>query len=56
MQDGNERRLNNEDLGVGVEINSDLRLSNHSLMMKSGSLGGAIAPTAPSGTSAYVNY
>jgi len=38
--------LNNKDLGLGLEINDDLRLSNHGLMKKSGSLG-AVAPTAP---------
>ena len=39
-------RLNNEDLGLGLEINGDLRLSNRSLMKKSGSLG-VVAPAAP---------
>ena len=39
MQDGNKGGLNNEDLGLGLEINSDLRLSNRGLMKKSGSLG-----------------
>ena len=32
--------LNDEDLRLEVEINDDLRLSNHSLMKKLGSLGG----------------
>jgi len=42
-----QRGLNNEDLGLGLEINGDLRLSNRGLMKKSGSLGGAVAPAAP---------
>jgi len=39
--------LNNEDLGLGLEINGDLRLNNRGLMKKSGSLEGAVAPAAP---------
>ena len=39
--------LNNKDLGLGLEINDDLRLSNRGLMKKSDSLGGVVAPTAP---------
>jgi len=39
MQDGNKWRLNNEDLGLELEINDDLRLSNRGQMKKSGSLG-----------------
>jgi hypothetical protein len=38
--------LNNEDLGLELEINGDLRLSNRGLIKKSGSLG-AEAPAAP---------
>jgi len=40
MQDGDKGGLNNEDLGLELEINGDLRLSNRGLMKKSGSLGG----------------
>ena len=43
----NNEGLNNEDLGLGLEINGDLRLSNCGLMKKSGSLGEAVAPAAP---------
>jgi len=34
MQDVNKGGLNNEDLGLELEINGDLRLSNHSLTKK----------------------
>ena len=44
---GTKGGLNNEDLGLELEINGDLRLSNRGLMKKSGSLGGAVAPAAP---------
>jgi hypothetical protein len=37
---GQKGGLNNEDLGLELEINGDLRLSNRGLMKKSGSLGG----------------
>ena len=47
MQDEDKGELNNKDLGLKLEINGDLRLSNRGLMKKSGSLGGAIAPAAP---------
>jgi hypothetical protein len=40
MEDGDKGGLNNEDLVLELEINGDLRLSNHGLMKKSGSLGG----------------
>jgi hypothetical protein len=40
MQDVDKGGLNNEDLGLELEINGDLRLSNYDLMKKSGSLGG----------------
>ena len=40
MQDGDKEGLNNEDLGLELEINGDLRLSNRGLMKKSGTLGG----------------
>jgi len=43
------RGLNNEDLGQELEINSDLRLSNHILMKKSSSLG-VVAPAVPFGS------
>jgi len=46
MQDGNKGGLNNEDLGLWLEINSELRLSNHDLMKKSDSLGGC-SPGSP---------
>ena len=36
---GTKRGLNNEDLELELEINSDLRLSNRNVMKKSGSLG-----------------
>ena len=39
MQDGDKGGLNNEDLGLELEINDDLRLSNRGQMKKSGSLG-----------------
>ena len=32
-----KRRLNNENLGLGLEINDDLRLNNRGLIKKSGS-------------------
>ena len=44
MQDGNKGRLNNKDLGLELEINGNLRLSNRGLMKKSGSLG-VVAPS-----------
>ena len=47
MQDGDKGGLNNEDLGLELEINGDLRLSNCGLMKKSGSLGGVVAPATP---------
>ena len=37
---GTKGGLNNEDLGLELEINGDLRLSNRGLMKKSCSLGG----------------
>ena len=40
------RELNNKDLGLGLEINDDLRLINHGRIKKSGSLG-ACSPAAP---------
>jgi len=46
MQDGNKGGLNNEDLGLGLEINDDLRLNNRDLTKKSGSPG-VVAPAAP---------
>ena len=45
MQDGNKGGLNNEELGLELEINGDLRLSNRGLMKKSGVI--APAPAAP---------
>ena len=45
-----QRGLNNEDLGLGLEINSDLRLSNRGLMKKSGSLGEPPFGSAPVAT------
>jgi hypothetical protein len=44
-----QRGLNNEDLELELEINSDLRLSNRGLMKKLGSLG-AVALAAPLGS------
>ena len=35
---GTKRELNNKDLGLELEINDDLRLSNRGLMKKSDSL------------------
>ena len=35
-----QRGLNNEDLGLGLKINGDLRLNNRGLMKKSDSLEG----------------
>jgi len=45
MQDAKKEELNNKDLELGVEINNDLRLNNHDLIKKSGSLGSS--PSAP---------
>ena len=47
MQDEDKGELNNKDLGLKLEINGDLRLSNRGLMKKSGSLGGVVAPATP---------
>jgi hypothetical protein len=45
---GTNEGLNNKDLGLELEINGDLRLSNRGLMKKLGSLGrGVVAPAAP---------
>ena len=44
---GTKGGLNNKGLGLELEINDDLRLSNRGLMKKSGSLGGVVAPAAP---------
>ena len=41
-----QRGLTNEDLGLELEINNDLRLNNRGLMNKSGSLGGC-SPDSP---------
>ena len=46
MQDGDKGGLNNGDLGLELEINGDLRLSNRGQMKKSGSLGGC-SPGSP---------
>jgi hypothetical protein len=46
IQDGDKGGLNNKDLGLKLEINGDLRLSNNNLMEKSGSRGG-LQPTQP---------
>jgi len=47
MQDGDKGGLNNENLGLELEINGDLRLINRGLMKKSGSLEGVVALAAP---------
>ena len=47
---GTKEGLNNEDLGLELEINGDLRLSNRGLMKKSGLLGegeGGCSPASP---------
>ena len=47
MQDGDKEGLNNKKLGLELEINDDLRLSNRGLIKKSGSLGGCSPPLDP---------
>ena len=51
MQEGT-KALNNEDFGLELEINNNLRLSNRGLMNKSGSLEGC-SPGGPSFGSAH---
>ena len=45
-----QRGLNNKDLGLGLKINGDLRLSNRGLMKKSDSLEGCSPDNPPFGS------
>jgi len=56
MQDGNKWGLNNEDLGLELEINDDLRLSNRGQMKKSGSLEGCSPGRPPFGSAPRQKY